>query len=183
MLKIGLQLLKSLKICEYPDRRIKSIVYTMCTSGVRLGFWENARWKQIIPIEKNGVVVAAKLIVYPGTDEEYFTFISISAYNELMKWKAYRIQSGEIVTEESFIMRQIWKTKKGYTRGLITVPVQLKPEGIKRLVEDALWTQGIRENSKMVSDAIHFKPIMDSENGLKQDVKCLGCGYWILKFF
>jgi hypothetical protein len=133
------------QICEYPDRRIKAIVYTMCSSGVRLGFWENAKWKQVIPIEKNGIVVAAKLIVYPGTDEEYFTFISISAYKELMKWKTYREQSGEVVTPESYIMRHIWNTKKGYTRGLITAPLQLKPEGIKRLIDDALWTQGIRE--------------------------------------
>ena len=27
------------KLIEYPDRRIKAIVYTMLSSGVRLGFW------------------------------------------------------------------------------------------------------------------------------------------------
>lgn len=100
------------KICEYPDRRIKAIVYTMASSGIRLGFWENARWRQIIPIKRNGVVVAAKLIVYLGTNEEYFTFITISAYNELMKWKSYREESGEIVTPDSWIMRNIWNTNK-----------------------------------------------------------------------
>jgi hypothetical protein len=28
------------KIVEYPDRRIKPIVYTMCFSGIRLGVWD-----------------------------------------------------------------------------------------------------------------------------------------------
>jgi hypothetical protein len=27
------------KICEYPDRRIKAIVYVMSSSGIRLGTW------------------------------------------------------------------------------------------------------------------------------------------------
>ena len=28
------------QICEYPDRRIKGIVYTMASSGIRLGAWD-----------------------------------------------------------------------------------------------------------------------------------------------
>jgi hypothetical protein len=30
---------------EYPDRRIKPIVYTMASSGMRLGAWDYLRWK------------------------------------------------------------------------------------------------------------------------------------------
>jgi hypothetical protein len=43
------------KIVEYPDRRIKPIVYTMCSSGIRLEAWSYLRWKHITPIlnEKN----------------------------------------------------------------------------------------------------------------------------------
>ena len=28
------------RICEYPDRRIKAIVSTMASSGIRLGAWD-----------------------------------------------------------------------------------------------------------------------------------------------
>ncbi|MGA9845439.1 MAG: hypothetical protein WBQ25_24340 [Nitrososphaeraceae archaeon] len=138
------------KILEYPDRRIKAIIFTMASSGIRVGAWDYLKWKHIIPIQKNGQVIAAKLIVYAGETDEYFTFISAEAYNELEKWKEYRIQSGEDVEVNSWVMRNIWNTKKGYTRGLVSAPVKLKSEGVKRLVEDALWTQGLRK--KLDSD-------------------------------
>ena len=61
------------KLLEYPDRRIKAIVYTMTSSGIRLGAWDYLKWGHIRPIEKDGKeVVAAKIIVYAGEDEEYF---------------------------------------------------------------------------------------------------------------
>ena len=30
---------------EFPDRRIKPIIYTMASSGIRIGAWEYLRWK------------------------------------------------------------------------------------------------------------------------------------------
>ena len=65
------------KLVDYPDRKIKAIVYTMASSGVRVGFWDYLRWSHLKPIEKNGEIIAAKMIVYGGEDEEYFTFISL----------------------------------------------------------------------------------------------------------
>lgn len=47
------------KMTEYPDRRMKSIIFTMASSGIRLGSWDYLRWKDIEPIWKNGRVVAA----------------------------------------------------------------------------------------------------------------------------
>ena len=39
------------RLVEYPDRRIKPIVYTMCSSGIRVGAWDYLRWKHVIPIK------------------------------------------------------------------------------------------------------------------------------------
>jgi hypothetical protein len=57
------------KIIEYPDRRIKPIVYTMASSGIRVGAWDYLKWGHIIPINKNGRLVAAKVIVYAREPE------------------------------------------------------------------------------------------------------------------
>jgi hypothetical protein len=37
-------------LCEYPDRRIKCIVYVMASSGMRLGGFDFLRWEDISPI-------------------------------------------------------------------------------------------------------------------------------------
>ena len=68
------------QLCESPDRRIKGIVYTMGSSGIRLGAWDYLRWKDIQPIERQGKVVAAKIIVYAGEHDEYYSFITPEAY-------------------------------------------------------------------------------------------------------
>ena len=46
-----------IQIMKYPDRRIKPIVLVMCSSGIRGGAWDYLRWKHIIPIEQDGIIV------------------------------------------------------------------------------------------------------------------------------
>lgn len=132
-------------ILNYPDRRIKSIVYTMTSSGIRLGAWKYLKWNHIIPIEKDGQVVAAKIIVYAGEDEEYYSFISRIAYTELKNWMDYREKCGELINGNSWLMRDLWDTQINTGTGFVTRPKQLAPNGIKRLIERALWAQGLRK--------------------------------------
>ena len=49
------------RIIEYPDRRIKSIVLTMASSGIRFGAWDYLKWKHITPIKKEGKIVPTPL--------------------------------------------------------------------------------------------------------------------------
>ena len=42
------------KLLEYPDRRIKAIVYTITSSGIRLDAWNYLKWGHIRPITKEG---------------------------------------------------------------------------------------------------------------------------------
>jgi integrase len=50
------------KVIEYPDRRIKAIVYVMISSGIRLGAWDHLQWKHVIKMnDQDGNLLAAKL--------------------------------------------------------------------------------------------------------------------------
>ena len=49
------------KLTEYPDRRIKPIVYLMASSGIRLGAFDTLRWKDVTPLydeSKKDIIVA-----------------------------------------------------------------------------------------------------------------------------
>lgn len=139
------------KLVEYPDRRIKAIVYTMCSSGIRLGAWDFLKWKHIIPLrsEVEDRIIAAKILVYAGDIEEYFAFVSPEAYSSLKEWMDFRASYGEKITEESWVMRDLWQTTNinyGAKWGLAKYPKKMKSSGVKRIIERALWEQGLRQS-------------------------------------
>jgi hypothetical protein len=86
----------------------------MVSSGIRLGAWDYIRWKHIQPVKRDGNVVAAKINVYAGDDEEYFSFVTPEAYYQLESWIEFRKEAGEKVNGDSWVLRQLWNTKEGY---------------------------------------------------------------------
>jgi hypothetical protein len=50
-----------IRISDYLGRRIKSIIYTMVSSGMRLGAWDYLKWKDVNPIVRDDKVIAAKI--------------------------------------------------------------------------------------------------------------------------
>jgi integrase len=152
------------KLLEYPDRRIKAIVYTMASSGIRLGSWDYLKWGHIRPItdkEDNDeeAVITAKIVVYAEEDEEYFTFISKEAYKGLKDWMNYRECSGELIDENSWLMRDLWDTRVAQGRGFVTKPKKLASSGIKRLIERAIWAQGLRKRPEFGKKRHPFQAI------------------------
>jgi integrase len=133
------------KITDYPDRRIKPIVYLMASSGIRLGAFDFLTWGDIEPIIKDDICVAARIRVYAGEEDEYYTFITKETYDLLYEWMNYRKESGEVVNDNSWLMRNLWDVTTPRGKGVITVPKKLKSSGVKRLVERALWAQGLRK--------------------------------------
>ncbi len=135
------------KMMNYTDDRIKAIVSVMASSGIRVGAWDSIRWKHVSPITREGKIVAARLTVYAGDDvDEYFSFITSEAYSYVEEWINFRKQCGEPVTPESWILRNIWNSKKGCKLGTIKDPRKLQSVAVKRAMEAALWKQGIRKS-------------------------------------
>jgi hypothetical protein len=120
----------------------------MCSSGIRLGAWDYLRWNHITAItNENNEVIAAKITVYGGDVEEYYSFITPEAYYSLKNWMDFRASHGEKINNNSWLMRDLWKTTNvnyGAKWGLAEYPKRLKSTGIKRIIERALWEQGLR---------------------------------------
>jgi integrase len=142
------------KLVDYPDRRIKAIVYVMCSGGIRIGAWEFLKWKHIIPIQNEQqqaagqIIAAAKMIVYADEPEQYYTFITPEAYSALKEWIDFRQLHGEKITGESWLMRDLWQTTNvvyGAKRALATNPKQLSVAAIKKLLNRAIWEQNLRQ--------------------------------------
>jgi hypothetical protein len=121
----------------------------MASSGIRVGAWDYLQWKHVTPITNGlGEVIAAKLLIYPGDHEEYYAFITPEAYNALKEWIDFRKEYGEQITDDSWIMRDLWQTtniNNHAKSGLATYPKRLKSSGIKRMIERALYEQNLRQ--------------------------------------
>ncbi len=53
----------------------KAITCIMASSDICVVVWDFLKFKHIIPLQRDGQIVAAKLIVYAGENNEYFTSI------------------------------------------------------------------------------------------------------------
>jgi site-specific recombinase XerC len=137
------------KLLEYSDRRLKALILVMCSSGLRVGGWDSLKWAHVKPVEREGSVVAGRLVVYPGEREEYYTFCSLEAYNALLEWMNYRKEHGENITGDSWVMRNLWRTsdikhQKGGKYGLATIPKRLDSATIKKMIVRTLYRQNLR---------------------------------------
>ena len=139
-------------MCKYPDLRIVPVVYVSASAGLRLGAWNYLKVKHVKPItdKKSGKITCAQIEVYEDEDEgeeyTYRTLITKEAYDKLQEWIEFRKKSGEKVTGESWLMRDLWDTKAGFTHGVVSEPYQLKASGVKSLIDSALRRTGLRVN-------------------------------------
>lgn len=170
------------KLIEYPDRRIKPIIYTMCSSGIKVGAWEYLRWKHVIPVIDDkipGKVIAAKLIIYAGEPEEYTTFITPEAYHALKDWMDFRARFNEPINGDSWVMRQLFrvadlkpsKSPRGGHYTYADKPEPLKSSALNRLLLRALQEQGLRESLEEGSRAMSSKRRILIANILKLELK------------
>jgi integrase len=138
------------KLLEHPDRRIKPIVFTMMSAGFRVGSWDHLKWKHVIPIVKNDIIIAAKIILKNTkiNNKDYFSFITPEAYHTLKDWMDFRKLHGESITGESWLMRDTWqKTDKnhGHRIGLAKYPKKFGSIVIRNMIYEAWKVQGVRQ--------------------------------------
>jgi len=88
---------------EHSDLRAKIPILFMASSGMRLGGFAGLTDGDIRPIYDETTskkLIAAHVIVYKGTSDEYDTFISPEAFSAYQEYRNLRIKFGEIITKE-----------------------------------------------------------------------------------
>ena len=158
------------RLTIYPDRRLKPIIFTMISSGIRIEAWNYLKWKHIEPKYENddisGKLLGAKIIVYAGEREQYYSFITPEAFTYLKSYMDYRAAHGEVIDSNSWVMRDLFEStiKNGVNLGKAKNPKKLTAAGIKSLLERAATSEGL------------FKPL-DLKNGEKK--KRMESSTWI----
>ena len=82
-----------------------------------------------------------------------------------------RKESGEEVTKDSWLIRNLWDVTTPRGKRVVTIPKKLKSSGVKRLMERALWAQGLEKNYPSEGDDMNSKRITALEYGSKQGAK------------
>jgi hypothetical protein len=68
-------------------------------------------------------------------------------------------------------MRDLWDTRITQGKGIVTKPNRLATIGIKKLINRAIWAQGLRKKLENGRRDILFKQYTVIENGLKLDAR------------
>ena len=148
------------KMLEHSDLRAKIPILFMASSGMRLGGFVGLRDGDIRPIydEVTGKkLVAAYVIVYKGTDDEYDTFISPEAFSVYQEYQNLRIKFGENITRKSpILLRRFDISPDGKTAILDnTRPVALST--VAGIIRTVAYKAGIREVSENYKDRYNIK--------------------------
>jgi hypothetical protein len=132
------------------DMRVKVIVLTMASSGIRVGAWDFLNRGHIKPVQRDGQVIACRLAVYAGTPDEYITFVTPEAYSAIEQYFRYRELHGEQLTANSPILRNLFNTSRPVEKWQAEArnPKRLKHSAVKRLIERVLWRYGLRVEKK-----------------------------------
>jgi hypothetical protein len=147
------------KMLEYSDLRSKIPILFMASSGMRLGGFQGLTDGCIKPFcnERNDKLLAAHVVVYKGTKDEYDTFISPEAYYAYEEYRNLRIKFGEKITKNSpVLLRRFDISPDGKTATIDnTKPLALSTiAGILRIVA---YKAGIRETSENYNDRYNIK--------------------------
>jgi integrase len=147
------------KMLEYSDLRAKIPILFMASSGMRLGGFQRLTDGCIKPIydEKTNKLLAAHVVVYKGTEDEYDTFISPEAFHAYEEYRNLRIKFGERITKNSpILLRRFDISPDGKSAKLDnTKTVALSTvAGIIRMVA---YKAGIREVSERYNDRYNIK--------------------------
>ena len=85
------------RMLDIADERMRAVILLLSSSGIRIG---------AIPTLTLGNLQKNKIVVYPGTREEYLTFITPESKKAIDTYLDMRTRYGEILDDKSCVIRE-----------------------------------------------------------------------------
>jgi hypothetical protein len=147
------------KMLEYSDLRSKIPILFMASSGMRLGGFQGLADGCIKPFynERNDKLLAAHVVVYKGTKDEYDTFISPEAYHAYEEYRNLRIKFGEKITKNSPVLLRRFEINPDGKTATIDNTKPLALSTIAGIIRIVAYKAGIREVSENYNDRYNIK--------------------------
>ena len=135
------------KVLNQCTLRMKVAVEMMASGGFRVGSWDYLTVRDGEPVERGGKAVAAKVVVYRGEPEQYFTYITPEAYSLLTEYVDFRRTHGEAVAPDAPLIRDEFAVSQG-RKGTASVVKRLGAREIERELVRILNKSGLRNEKK-----------------------------------
>ena len=144
------------EIVDAADSRGKALTLVLVTSGVREGAIGYFKIQDYSAIEREGKIVAGRLVVYRGEDEEHTVFITPEAVHSLTKYIQFRKDHGEEIFPNSPLFRDKFDPIKGQyghgKRDSLEKVVPMTPHAVRQYYNRLLFSIGIRSEKKRRHD-------------------------------
>jgi integrase len=144
------------QILDAADVRGKALTLLFLSSGVREGAIEYFQIQDYSVIERDGKIVAGRLVVYRGEPEMHVTFISAEAVQALGKYIQFREEHGEQIYRNSPLFRDKFDPIKGqYGHGkqnALKKVFPTTPMAVRLYYNRLLFSIGLRSEKKRRHD-------------------------------
>jgi hypothetical protein len=147
------------KMLDYSDLRAKIPILFMSSSGMRLGGFQGLTDGCVKPIydEKANKLLAAHVVVYKGTEDEYDTFISPEAFHAYEEYRNLRIKFGEKITKNSPILLRRFDISPDGKSAKIDNTKAVALSTIAGVIRMVAYKADIREASESYNDRYNIK--------------------------
>lgn len=147
------------KMIDYSDIRAKIPILFMASSGMRLGGFVGLMDGDIKPIydDKTGKLLAAHVVVYRGTDDEYDTFISPEAYYVYQEYRNLRVKFGERITDKSPVLLRRFEISPDEESAIIDNSKPLAASTVSGIIRIVAYKADVRKPSEYYNSRYNIK--------------------------
>jgi hypothetical protein len=147
------------RMIKFADLRTKIPMLFMASSGMRLGGFQGLTDGCIKPIyeEKSGKLLAAHVVVYKGSDDEYDTFVSPEAYHTYEEYRNLRMKFGEKISKNSPVLLRRFDVSQDGRNVIIDNSKNLALPTLAGIIKTVAYKAGVREASDKYNDRYNIK--------------------------